>query len=474
MQPVDSGLGNEIKRRIGKISSAWLANESNLLRWEGGRVSTPPQPDDVAPLTASDRRCLMAQWAAESWFDICALAAGPKRSTMLLRYFQRTGCHITSDLEDDMLISPEQLTEDQVKEYRSGLQKPWDPEADTSKLDTDAYLQLCQKKDLEAMCKQLKCVPLKRKSIILKDSRYTTTADKRPMWENGKWAGYHKTHEFQKADYVKALRGQYNADVAKWAEQKQSERMQKDLRGEGVANDKTIQCEADDGYVYFQKAHTQSVANCNPATAAKRKPATAAKRKPAVRKSKPAVEIDPAEEPTAASDSDSAASDGDQTISHDQDQPAQGQGKSTGKKMQKTLKRKKEIEGTEIDLEDSTEWARLPKASDSHSDVVPAGFEVQEHYSEVGVGDRIIVCGVGDDNDAGWSCGLVEGRVGRLTRSGNNAQMCELDATQVANVSVVWPAEIVGRKTLRSSLDIGEHNHICSTNPKWARLVVTE
>jgi len=294
------------------------------------------------------------------------------------------------------------------------------------------------------------------------------------MWENGKWAGYHKTHEFQKADYVKALRGQYNADVAKWAEQKQSERMQKDLRGEGVANDKTIQCEADDGYVYFQKAHTQSVANCNPATAAKRKPATAAKRKPAVRKSKPAVEIDPAEEPTAASDSDSAASDGDQTISHDQDQPAQGQGKSTGKKMQKTLKRKKEIEGTEIDLEDSTEWARLPKASDSHSDVVPAGFEVQEHYSEVGVGDRIIVCGVGDDNDAGWSCGLVEGRVGRLTRSGNNAQMCELDATQVANVSVVWPAEIVGRKTLRSSLDIGEHNHICSTNPKWARLVVTE
>ena len=39
--------------------------------------------------------------------------------------------------------------------------------------------------------------------------------------------------------------------------------------------------------------------------------------------------------------------------------------------------------------------------------------EIVPVYSEVGVGDRIIVCGVGDDNDAGWSCGLVEGRVDR-------------------------------------------------------------
>lgn len=49
-QPVDSGYGRAVKRLIGVKLCQWLENETNLEKWETGRIS------------ASDRRVLLTIW----------------------------------------------------------------------------------------------------------------------------------------------------------------------------------------------------------------------------------------------------------------------------------------------------------------------------------------------------------------------------------------------------------------------------
>eukprot|EP01043_Picozoa_sp_COSAG02_P068502 COSAG02_NODE_11403_length_1730_cov_6.129368_1_plen_134_part_00 len=80
IQPVDAGLGREVRREIGRISGEWLDTGSNVDRWEGTDGS----------LGAGDRRILMAQWAAESWRRVT------QKDKMLRRMFERTGCHIAT------------------------------------------------------------------------------------------------------------------------------------------------------------------------------------------------------------------------------------------------------------------------------------------------------------------------------------------------------------------------------------------
>jgi hypothetical protein len=53
-QPVDSGYGRAVKRLIGVELSNWLMNESNMMKWESGKIS------------ASDRRVLLTVWVPAS------------------------------------------------------------------------------------------------------------------------------------------------------------------------------------------------------------------------------------------------------------------------------------------------------------------------------------------------------------------------------------------------------------------------
>jgi hypothetical protein len=51
VQPVDAGLGRELKRHIGICQTEWLEDTStNLLAWEGGDES-----QGIKPLSASER-----------------------------------------------------------------------------------------------------------------------------------------------------------------------------------------------------------------------------------------------------------------------------------------------------------------------------------------------------------------------------------------------------------------------------------
>ena len=50
MQPIDRGLGWQVKVYIGQQLDAWLDDENNLAKWKDNS------------LTASDRRILLATW----------------------------------------------------------------------------------------------------------------------------------------------------------------------------------------------------------------------------------------------------------------------------------------------------------------------------------------------------------------------------------------------------------------------------
>lgn len=56
VQPVDDGLGREIKWNMGKEEDEWLEDDDNLIKWEDNK------------LTASDRRILLAQWYCTAFY----------------------------------------------------------------------------------------------------------------------------------------------------------------------------------------------------------------------------------------------------------------------------------------------------------------------------------------------------------------------------------------------------------------------
>ena len=50
VQPIDRGMGRQIKVYLGQLLDEWLDDEDNLEKWESNK------------LTASDRRILLAHW----------------------------------------------------------------------------------------------------------------------------------------------------------------------------------------------------------------------------------------------------------------------------------------------------------------------------------------------------------------------------------------------------------------------------
>ena len=65
VQPVDDGLGRELKVHMGREEDAWLEDDNNLSKWENNE------------LTASNRRILLAQWYCEVCLPPALRAALP-------------------------------------------------------------------------------------------------------------------------------------------------------------------------------------------------------------------------------------------------------------------------------------------------------------------------------------------------------------------------------------------------------------
>lgn len=88
VQPVDDGLGRQVKIGIGVEENDWLEDDENLSKWENNE------------LTASDRRILLAHWFVR------ALKKAVE-SRACRKYFEHTGALLTADGTEDELIKLE-------------------------------------------------------------------------------------------------------------------------------------------------------------------------------------------------------------------------------------------------------------------------------------------------------------------------------------------------------------------------------
>ena len=88
MQPIDRGLGRQVKLYIGRFMDEWLDDADNLAKWEDNQ------------LTASDRRILLANWYYKATMK--SLEGDTK-----MKYFQHAGALLTADGTDDELIKLE-------------------------------------------------------------------------------------------------------------------------------------------------------------------------------------------------------------------------------------------------------------------------------------------------------------------------------------------------------------------------------
>ena len=77
VQPVDAGLGRQMKLYIGAEMDAWLEDDDSLEKWESNG------------LTASDRRVLLTLWTAAAWKKVVA------EPDTLRAHFEHTGALLT-------------------------------------------------------------------------------------------------------------------------------------------------------------------------------------------------------------------------------------------------------------------------------------------------------------------------------------------------------------------------------------------
>ena len=85
LQPIDRGLGRQVKIYLGQLLDEWLDDDDNMEKWEDNK------------LTASDRRVLLGTWYFKAVNR--ALEGDAKR-----KYFEHAGCLLTADGTDDELI----------------------------------------------------------------------------------------------------------------------------------------------------------------------------------------------------------------------------------------------------------------------------------------------------------------------------------------------------------------------------------
>ena len=77
-QPVDGGLGKNVKGEISYEHEVWLQDKDNLEKWESGKISE------------MEKRILITHWAAAAWERVFT-SQHPRK------YFERTGCLLTID-----------------------------------------------------------------------------------------------------------------------------------------------------------------------------------------------------------------------------------------------------------------------------------------------------------------------------------------------------------------------------------------
>ena len=99
VQPIDRGMGRQIKVYLGQLLDEWLDDEDNLEKWESNT------------LTASDRRILLAHWFYKA--SMKALQGEAKR-----KYFEHAGALLTADGSDDDKIKLESAPKDYKLEAR--------------------------------------------------------------------------------------------------------------------------------------------------------------------------------------------------------------------------------------------------------------------------------------------------------------------------------------------------------------------
>ena len=90
VQPIDAGYGQMIKKKIGEQMEKWLEKEENLEMWHDG-------------IPAKTRRVLMTKWAGKAWRELSS------DEDFVKKLFEKTGCLMTADGEDDEKIRPQGL-----------------------------------------------------------------------------------------------------------------------------------------------------------------------------------------------------------------------------------------------------------------------------------------------------------------------------------------------------------------------------
>ena len=88
VQPVDRGLGRQVKVYLGQLMDEWLDMDENLAKWEDNT------------LTASDRRILLGTCYYKA---VNRALEGEAK----WKYFQHAGALLTADGSDDELIKLE-------------------------------------------------------------------------------------------------------------------------------------------------------------------------------------------------------------------------------------------------------------------------------------------------------------------------------------------------------------------------------
>ena len=92
VQPIDGGVGYQLKVETGHEFEDWLEDDENLDLWENGKLSE------------SDKRILITKFVGAAWEKLCS-----NKNFNPDVYFQKTGCLLTVDGSEDDLVNVEGL-----------------------------------------------------------------------------------------------------------------------------------------------------------------------------------------------------------------------------------------------------------------------------------------------------------------------------------------------------------------------------
>ena len=94
-QPVDAGFAQIFKQLIGIEQRDWLECDDNADRWFCHEN----------PFSAKERRVLITWWVGKAWEKLHS----DKYDKLRMSCWQKTGCLMTANGDDDALIKPEGL-----------------------------------------------------------------------------------------------------------------------------------------------------------------------------------------------------------------------------------------------------------------------------------------------------------------------------------------------------------------------------